>query len=82
MPAISIKNINKTYTDQDGHEVQALHAINLAKYCWMDSWYTVPAEILAWYSRMPPCFPGEPYGKMWHSDWRSPEYLRKREKNG
>ena len=100
MPAISIKNINKTYIDQDGNEVQALHDINLdvaegefvcivgpsgcgkSKYCWMDSRYTVPAEILAWYSRMPPCFPGEPYGKMWHSDWRSPEYLRKREKNG
>ena len=25
MPAISIKNINKTYIDQDGNEVQALH---------------------------------------------------------
>ena len=113
MPAISIKNINKTYIDQDGNEVQALHDINLdvaegefvcivgpsgcgkstlleivagllqaAKYCWMASRYTVPAEILAWYSRMPPCFPGEPYGKMWHSDWRSPEYPGKREKNG
>ena len=29
MPAISIKNINKTYIDQDGNEVQALHDINL-----------------------------------------------------
>ncbi len=36
--------------------------LQAAKYCWMDSRYTVPAEILAWYSRMPPCFPGEPYG--------------------
>ena len=27
MPAISIKNINKTYIDQDGNEVQALHDI-------------------------------------------------------
>ena len=110
MPAISIKNINKTYIDQDGNEVQALHDINLdvaegefvcivgpsgcGKSTLLeivaglldatsgDSRYTVPAEILAWYSRMPPCFPGEPYGKMWHSDWRSPEYPGKREKNG
>ena len=29
MPAISIKNINKTYIDQEGNEVQALHDINL-----------------------------------------------------
>jgi len=29
MPAISIKNINKTYIDQDGNEVQALHVINM-----------------------------------------------------
>lgn len=27
MPAISIKNINKTYIDQDGNEVQALTSI-------------------------------------------------------
>ena len=113
MPAISIKNINKTYIDQDGNEVQALHDINLdvaegefvcivgpsgcGKSTLLEivaglldatsgevllDGQPVPAEILAWYSRMPPCFPGEPYGKMWHSDWRSPEYPGKREKNG
>lgn len=115
MPAISIKNINKTYIDQDGNEVQALHDINLdvaegefvcivgPSGCGKSTLLEIVAglagcykrrsivdgqpvhgtkEILAWYSRMPPCFPGEPYGKMWHSDWRSPEYPGKREKNG
>lgn len=115
MPAISIKNINKTYIDQDGNEVQALHDINLdvaegefvcivgPSGCGKSTLLEIVAGLLdatsgevlldgqpvhgtsrdmAWYSRMPPCFPGEPYGKMWHSDWRLPEYPGKREKNG
>ena len=96
MPAISIKNINKTYIDQDGNEVQALHDINLdvaegefvcivgPSGCGKSTLLEIVAGLLDATSGevLLDGQPGEPYGKMWHSDWRSPEYPGKREKNG